>query len=99
MTIGIVVAVLWQWLAHWLPWHGFFDKHISAFHMAAYAMGVLGICAGFGVFVLVEPRASADECFGALMRIVVASGLATGLAYGVDALAEMKGRAAIAPKE
>lgn len=99
MIIGIVVAVLWQWLAHWLPWHGFFDRHISTFHMAAYAIGVLGICAGVGVFVLVEPRASGGECFGALMCVVAASGLATGLAYGVDALAELKGRAAIAPKE
>jgi hypothetical protein len=54
---------------------------------------------GFGVFVWVRPEASGLECFSALVKVVVASGVATMIAYGVDALAELKGRAAIAPRE
>lgn len=99
MTVAVVVVLLWQWLAHWLPWHGFFDRHISTYHLAAYAIGTLGIVAGFGVFVWVRPEASGLECFTALVKVVVASGVATMIAYGVDGLAELKGRAAIAPKE
>src|SRR5689334_5648918 len=77
--ITALIAALLQWVLHWFPWRMLLRRDLP--RLLAYILGMLGIILPVsGLFIYQQ----AWNSLIALWAVVIASGVATVKAYGLD---------------
>jgi len=87
LLIAVLICWLALWVEHWFPWQLLLRRPLP--RLAAYILGVLAIAGPLtGLYWrwMVEPAPWPWAHLVGLWAVIVGSGLATMLAWGIDAL-------------